>query len=284
MALAQDLIRRPSVTPADAGALDVLQTRLIAAGFRVQRLPFSEAGTPDIDNLYARIGDSAPFLLFAGHTDVVPPGDAAKWTKNPFAGEILGGELYGRGAADMKGGIAAFAAADLCVSAPEHGAPKKGSIGFLITGDEEGPAINGTVKMLQWLAEKGEKFDHCVVGEPTNAQDLGDMIKIGRRGSLNGRLTGQGPPGPCRLSPARRQSGSASAGSVRGAEAGRARPRLRLVRRLQSRNHLDRHRQSGDQCHSGRGAGAIQHPLQRPVDAGDAEGRDSPSARIRPSA
>ena len=194
VALAQDLIRRPSVTPADAGALDILQTRLVARGFRVQRLPFSEAGTPDIDNLYARIGDSAPFLLFAGHTDVVPPGDPAKWTLDPFAGEIRSGELYGRGAADMKGGIAAFAAAAFAYL-EKHGAPKKGSIGFLITGDEEGPAINGTVKMLQWLTEKKEKFDHCVVGEPTNVQDLGDTIKIGRRGSLNGRLLVKGRQG-----------------------------------------------------------------------------------------
>jgi len=194
VALTRDLIRRPSVTPADAGALDILQARLAGAGFTTHRLPFSEPGTPDIDNLYARIGDSAPFLLFAGHTDVVPPGDAAKWSVDPFAGEIVDGELIGRGAADMKGGIAAFAAAAFAFLA-KHGAPKKGSIGFLITGDEEGPAINGTVKMLRWLAERGEKFDHCIVGEPTNAQDLGDMIKIGRRGSLNGRLTVRGKQG-----------------------------------------------------------------------------------------
>ncbi len=194
VALTRDLIRRPSVTPADAGALDILQARLDVAGFKTQRLPFSEPGTPDIDNLYARIGDSAPFLLFAGHTDVVPPGDSAKWSVDPFAGEIIGGELYGRGAADMKGGIAAFAAAAFAYL-EKHGAPKKGSIGFLITGDEEGPAINGTVKMLQWLAARGEKFDHCIVGEPTNAQDLGDMIKIGRRGSLNGRLLVLGKQG-----------------------------------------------------------------------------------------
>jgi succinyl-diaminopimelate desuccinylase len=194
VALTRDLIRRPSVTPADAGALDILQARLEAVGFATHRLPFSESGTPDIDNLYARIGDSAPFLLFAGHTDVVPPGDAAKWSVDPFAGEIVDGELIGRGAADMKGGIAAFAAAAFAFLA-KHGAPKKGSIGFLITGDEEGPAINGTVKMLRWLAERGETFDHCIVGEPTNAQDLGDMIKIGRRGSLNGRLTVRGRQG-----------------------------------------------------------------------------------------
>ena len=194
VALTRLLIQRPSVTPADAGALDILETRLRAAGFTTRRLPFSEAGTPDIDNLYARIGDSAPFLLFAGHTDVVPPGDSAKWRVDPFAGEIIDGEIFGRGAADMKGGIAAFAAA-ACAFVEQHGAPKKGSIGFLITGDEEGPAINGTVKMLEWLAQAGEAFSHCIVGEPTNAQTLGDMIKIGRRGSLNGRLTVRGKQG-----------------------------------------------------------------------------------------
>jgi succinyl-diaminopimelate desuccinylase len=194
VALTRDLIRRPSVTPADAGALEILQARLDAAGFKTYRLPFSEPGTPDIDNLYARIGESAPFLLFAGHTDVVPPGDSAKWTVDPFAGEIVAGELYGRGAADMKGGIAAFAAAAIAFL-EKHGAPEKGSIGFLITGDEEGPAINGTVKMLDWLASRGETFDHCIVGEPTNAQDLGDMLKIGRRGSLNGLLLVRGTQG-----------------------------------------------------------------------------------------
>jgi succinyl-diaminopimelate desuccinylase len=185
VALARDLIQKPSVTPADAGALDVLQRILAAAGFVCRRLPFSEPGTPDIDNLYARIGTGAPHLLFAGHTDVVPPGDPAKWRADPFAGEIVDGEIFGRGAADMKGGIAAFAAAALAYLRDQ---PLKGSIGFLITGDEEGPAVNGTVKMLQWMAEQGETFDHCIVGEPTNPHALGDMVKVGRRGSLNGRL------------------------------------------------------------------------------------------------
>jgi succinyl-diaminopimelate desuccinylase len=191
--LTRALIQKPSVTPADAGALDILEGRLKAAGFTTRRLPFSEAGTPDIDNLYARIGDSAPLLLFAGHTDVVPTGDINKWRVDPFAGDIIEGELLGRGAADMKGGIAAFAAAAFAYLA-KHGQPK-GSIGFLITGDEEGPAINGTVKMLQWLQERGESFDHCIVGEPTNPDALGDMIKIGRRGSLNGRIIVRGKQG-----------------------------------------------------------------------------------------
>ena len=193
VALTRALIQKPSVTPADAGALDILEARLRAAGFATHRLPFSQAGTPDIDNLYARIGDSAPFLLFAGHTDVVPPGDKAKWRADPFAGDIIDGEIFGRGAADMKGGIAAFAAA-ACAYLEQHGRPK-GSIGFLITGDEEGPAINGTIKMLNWLAQRSERFDHAIVGEPTNAQELGDTIKIGRRGSLNGRLFIRGVQG-----------------------------------------------------------------------------------------
>jgi len=193
VALTRELIQKPSVTPADAGALDALEARLKAAGFDTHRLPFSEPGTPDIDNLYARLGTTAPFLLFAGHTDVVPTGDPAKWRVNPFAGEIIDGEIFGRGAADMKGGIAAFVAAAIA-HVEKRGTPK-GSIGFLITGDEEGPAINGTVKMLDWLAQRGEKFDHAIVGEPTNAQTLGDMIKIGRRGSLNGRLTVHGKQG-----------------------------------------------------------------------------------------
>jgi succinyl-diaminopimelate desuccinylase len=193
VALTRELIQRPSVTPADAGARDILETRLRAAGFTTHRLPFSQAGTPDIDNLYARIGDSAPLLLFAGHTDVVPTGDTAKWRVDPFAGEIIDGEIFGRGAADMKGGIAAFAAAT-CAYLEKHGRPN-GSIGFLITGDEEGPAINGTIKMLEWLAQRGERFDHAIVGEPTNALELGDMLKIGRRGSLNGRLLVRGKQG-----------------------------------------------------------------------------------------
>ena len=192
--LTRDLIRRPSVTPADAGALDVLEARLEGAGFATRRLVFSEPGTPDIDNLYARIGTTAPYLLFAGHTDVVPTGDPARWQVDPFAGEIIDGQIFGRGASDMKGGIAAFAAAAIAFI-EANGAPHRGSIGFLITGDEEGPAINGTIKMLEWAKAQHEHFDHCIVGEPTNPDALGDMIKIGRRGSLNGRLTVHGKQG-----------------------------------------------------------------------------------------
>jgi succinyl-diaminopimelate desuccinylase len=193
LAICRDLLRCPSVTPSDNGALDTLQRLLDSHGFVTHRVSFSEPGTPDIDNLYARIGTQAPFLLFAGHTDVVPTGASAAWRHDPFGGEVADGMVWGRGAADMKGGIAAFAAAALAYVAA-HGAPK-GSIGFLITGDEEGPAINGTTKLLDWAHAKGVRFDHCIVGEPTSRASLGDMIKIGRRGSLNGRLTVHGRQG-----------------------------------------------------------------------------------------
>jgi succinyl-diaminopimelate desuccinylase len=193
LALAQALIRCPSVTPAEGGALDLLGRVLAEAGFAVERPVFSEAGTPDIQNLYARLGTAAPCLVFAGHTDVVPPGDAGSWRHDPFGGTVADGMLYGRGAADMKGGIACWLAATLA-HLEEHGRPA-GSIAFLITGDEEGPAVNGTVKLLDWARARGERFDHCVLGEPTNPAALGDMIKIGRRGSLTGRITVHGRQG-----------------------------------------------------------------------------------------
>lgn len=186
VSLTRELIRCPSVTPADAGALDVVEKALKAAGFETHRVVFSEAGTPDIDNLFAKIGEGAPHLAFAGHTDVVPPGDPARWRFDPFSAEISDGRVYGRGASDMKGAIAAFVAAALAY-VDRHGAPK-GTLSLLITGDEEGVSINGTVKLLEWARVRGERFDHCVVGEPSNASTLGDMIKIGRRGSLSGRI------------------------------------------------------------------------------------------------
>jgi succinyl-diaminopimelate desuccinylase len=194
VAIARDLIRCPSVTPAEGGALAYLGGTLKAAGFTVHRPVFREAGTADVENLYARIGTAAPHLMFAGHTDVVPPGDEAAWRHGPFAGEIADGVLYGRGAVDMKGGVACFLAAALDYLAAVGGRPK-GSLSFLITGDEEGVAVNGTVKLLAWAAERGEKFDHCILGEPTNPQALGDAIKIGRRGSLNGVLVVTGKQG-----------------------------------------------------------------------------------------
>jgi succinyl-diaminopimelate desuccinylase len=194
VAIARDLIRCPSVTPVEGGALAYLEGRLEGAGFAVHRVTFSEPGADDVENLYARIGTGAPHLMFAGHTDVVPPGDAAAWTHPPFAAEIADGTLFGRGAADMKGAIACKLAAVLDHLAATGGKPK-GSISFLITGDEEGIAVNGTVKLLKWAAARGETFDHCILGEPTNPNALGDMIKIGRRGSLNGTLIVTGTQG-----------------------------------------------------------------------------------------
>jgi succinyl-diaminopimelate desuccinylase len=194
VAIASDLLRCRSVTPEDGGALDVLQRVLSKAGFIVERAVFTEAGTAPIDNLYARIGTARPNLVFAGHTDVVPPGSETSWSHPPFAGEVADGMLYGRGAVDMKGGIAAFAAAALD-HLEEHGGKPKGSISFLITGDEESVAVNGTIKLLRWAAERGETFDHCILGEPSNVTTMGDMVKAGRRGSLNGTLIVQGRSG-----------------------------------------------------------------------------------------
>ena len=192
--LARALIRCRSVTPEDAGAIELLDVVLGKAGAHCHRLTFSDTETPKVENLYARIGDSEPHLCFAGHTDVVPPGDESLWHHPPFAAEIADGILYGRGASDMKGAIAAFVAAALDFVAAK-GDDFEGSISFLITGDEEGPAINGTRKVLDWMRAKNELPDHCVVGEPTNATKLGETIKIGRRGSLNGRLIVMGVQG-----------------------------------------------------------------------------------------
>ena len=195
VALTQALVRCPSVTPAEGGAIALLAGLLEAEGFEVHRPAFSQPGTPDIENLYARIGEGAPALVFAGHTDVVPPGDEARWTHAPFGGEIVGDMLHGRGAVDMKGGVAASVAAAVAYCRSSGGRPPRGSIAFLITGDEEGPAVNGTVKLLDWAKARGERFDHCILGEPTNPDALGDMIKIGRRGSLTGRIVVDGKQG-----------------------------------------------------------------------------------------
>ena len=193
LALAQALLRRPSITPEDAGALDVLQGVLAGAGFACHRVPFSTEGTATIDNLYARIGTRAPCLLFAGHTDVVPPGPLAAWRHDPFGGIVADGVLHGRGAQDMKGGIACFVAAALAFLAARSSL--SGSIALLITGDEEGPAVNGTTKLLDWAVARGERFDHAIVGEPTSRAHLGDTIKVGRRGSLNGGVVATGRQG-----------------------------------------------------------------------------------------
>ncbi|CCE02368.1 succinyl-diaminopimelate desuccinylase [Bradyrhizobium sp. STM 3809] len=194
LSITRDLIRCPSVTPADAGALGVLEALLKEAGFTTHRVTFSEAGTADIDNLYARIGTEGPHITFAGHTDVVPPGDEAAWSLPAFSGEVKDGYIYGRGAVDMKGGIACSVAAALDYLRDQGGRPK-GSISFLITGDEEDVSINGTIKLLQWAADRGERFDHCVLGEPSNQEVMGDCIKIGRRGSQSGTLIVEGKQG-----------------------------------------------------------------------------------------
>ena len=192
--LSQRLIRCPSVTPDEGGALDELQNVLEELGFRCQRLLFSESGTPDVDNLYARLGDRGPNFCFAGHSDVVPPGDRDEWGEDPFSGVVIDGKLFGRGSADMKSAIASF------ISAVQRyksnvGEEIPGSISLLITGDEEGPAINGTIKVLDWMSKNNELIDACIVGEPTNPDHLGQMIKIGRRGSFTGWLTVTGVQG-----------------------------------------------------------------------------------------
>lgn len=190
--LARALIQCRSVTPEEGGALRLLQSVLEPLGFQCDRVTFREAGTPDVENLYARRGTGGPNLCFAGHTDVVPPGDLAAWRSDPFAAEIRDGVLYGRGAVDMKGAIACFIAA--AARTLETG-QEVGSLSLLITGDEEGPSINGTVKVLQWLADRGERLDAAIVGEPSNPDALGDEIKIGRRGSVTGDLVVHGVQG-----------------------------------------------------------------------------------------
>ena len=192
--LAQSLIRCPSVTPADEGALDLLQSSLEPLGFTCHRMTFSEEGTADVDNLYARLGSEGPNFCYAGHTDVVPVGNEAGWTVDPFGGTVVDDVLYGRGATDMKGGIACFIAG-LSKFLERRSGKFQGSISLLITGDEEGPSINGTRKILDWMEERGEVLDACIVGEPTNPMKLGEMVKIGRRGSISGWLTVHGTQG-----------------------------------------------------------------------------------------
>jgi succinyl-diaminopimelate desuccinylase len=194
VALAQALIRCRSVTPQEGGALTLLESVLRPAGFTCHRLSMTEPGTPDVENLYARLGKGKPHLCFAGHTDVVPVGEEARWSHPPFAADIADGVLYGRGAADMKGGIACFVAAALDYIEASGGEPS-GSISLLITGDEEGAGINGTVKVLDWLKARGEAIDGCLVGEPTSAQVVGDEIKIGRRGYVNAEIIVHGKQG-----------------------------------------------------------------------------------------
>lgn len=192
--LAANMIRCPSVTPVDAGALGILEASLQTLGFTCHRLPFSEPGAADVENLFARFGTGAPAFCFAGHTDVVPVGNQDQWSSDPFSGEVRDGVLYGRGAADMKGAIACFVSA-VSEFLKSRERTWSGSICLLITGDEEGPAINGTRKVLKWMKNNGHEIDVCLVGEPTNPEKIGDMIKIGRRGSMVGRLKVKGTQG-----------------------------------------------------------------------------------------
>ncbi|MEN3793615.1 succinyl-diaminopimelate desuccinylase [Fulvimarina sp. MAC3] len=191
-AILSELIRCPSVTPAEGGALSALGAMLMELGFAVERPVFSDENTPDIENLFAVRGTGS-HLCFAGHTDVVPTGETSDWSLPPFSAEVRDGELYGRGAVDMKGGIAAFVAA--LARRKARGEEPGGRLSLLITGDEEGPGINGTIKLLDWAAKRGESLDACIVGEPTNPESLGDMIKIGRRGSLSAHVTVTGRQG-----------------------------------------------------------------------------------------
>ena len=192
--LTRTLVRCESVTPHEGGALQHLEKVLTPLGFRCERMDFSQAGTDDVANLYARIGTDGRHFCFAGHSDVVPVGDLSSWTIGPFAAELSNGYLFGRGAADMKGAIAAFTEASARFLS-KRGRDFGGSISLLITGDEEGPAVNGTVKMLKRLAERGETIDGCVVGEPTSSRRFGDMMKIGRRGSMNVDMVVRGVQG-----------------------------------------------------------------------------------------
>lgn len=192
--LTRALVRCESVTPVEGGALQLLERTLQPLGFRCERMDFTQAGTDDVANLYARIGDGGKHFCFAGHSDVVPVGDLSSWTIGPFSAELSAGYLFGRGAADMKGAIAAFTEAVSRFLA-KRGREFGGSISLLITGDEEGPAVNGTVKMLKKLAERGETIDACIVGEPTSSRRFGDMMKIGRRGSMTVDLVIRGIQG-----------------------------------------------------------------------------------------
>ncbi len=270
LAILQDLVRCPSVTPAEGGALGYLENLLTAAGFSCQRLVFSEESTPDIDNLFARVGTGSPHLCFAGHTDVVPPGQSDDWSHPPFAAELAGGFLYGRGATDMKGSVAAFAGAaiDYVKSSIRPG----GSISFLITGDEEGPAINGTVKVLQWMKENGQLPDHCIVGEPSCSEQLGDTIKIGRRGSLSFTVTVDGRQGHAAYPHKADNPIPKLARFIDRISQATARRGQRAFRPLDARRHDSRYRQPRRQCDPRPHHGEIQHPFQHRAFAPVTEG------------
>lgn len=188
LALLKNLVARASITPEDAGCLDLIESHLKPLGFNCERLPSS-----DVDNLWARLGSEGPLFVFLGHTDVVPPGPAEKWHSPPFEPTIRDGNLYGRGTADMKSGVAAMICAVETVI--QSGIKLNGSIAFLLTSDEEGPAIHGTRKVIEVLEDRGEKIDYCLVGEPSSLSQLGDVVRIGRRGSLGGLLKVKGKQG-----------------------------------------------------------------------------------------
>ncbi len=191
--LTQELVQAETVTPIATPALDIVEKHLSTAGFEITKLPFSEVGYDDTDNLYAQIGSGEPHLCFAGHVDVVPTGNVKQWSHLPFSGDIADGKLFGRGAADMKGGVACFMVA--AIRYVNENPNFKGTLSFLITGDEEAVAINGTPKMLNWLTEQNITLNHCIVGEPSNPSFMGEEIKVGRRGSLVGNLTLYGTQG-----------------------------------------------------------------------------------------
>ncbi len=194
ISFAQQLIQCPSITPHEGGAISLLTETLKTLGFEIHKLRFEDDNSAPVENLYARLGTQGPCLCFAGHTDVVPTGEKSQWKVDPFAGEIIDGQVYGRGAVDMKGAIACFVAA-LAEFIDHHNGSPPYSISMLITGDEEGPAINGTKKVLKWLENRGEKIDACLVGEPTSQKFVGDTVKIGRRGSMGGNIQVLGTQG-----------------------------------------------------------------------------------------
>ena len=258
------------------GACPICAISSTRAGFAAELVAFEAPGTPTVLNLHARFGTGRPNFAFAGHTDVVPPGDVARWRFDPFAAEIADGQLCGRGACDMKGGVAAAVAAALRFIAK---APFAGSISFLITGDEEGPAINGTVKLLDWALARGERFDHCIVGEPTCVSALGDTIKHGRRGSLNGRLAIHGRQGHVAYpqiaeNPIRALAPVLAALLDPPLDQGNAdfEPSNLEVTSVDVGNRRA-------ERHSGRGPARLQHPLQRSLDARIALGRNCAAGR-----
>jgi succinyl-diaminopimelate desuccinylase len=261
VAILQELIRCPSVTPAEAGVLDYMERLMVPAGFAASRMPFSEEGTADVDNLFLRLGDAGPHFCFAGHVDVVPPGADSLWSHPPFAAEIHDGVIYGRGACDMKGSVAAFCAAAIGF-AKDHDGKLPGTVSLLITGDEEGIAINGTVKMLAEIKRRSEVPDVCLVGEPTCPDTFGDTLKIGRRGSIHFRDHLDRRPGALGLSAQGGQPDHPAGTADRPGGSARARQGQRPLRPVDAGRDQLRHRQPGQQRDPGLGQRALQHPLQ----------------------